>query len=86
VASLSSVQVPRDAIPLLKRLMELDGSGADALIRALSSGDAHEKASLENAMRAVLGDDWTHADVKSLLENLISMSVLARATDLTRRS
>jgi hypothetical protein len=76
VASLSSVHVPQDAIPVLKRLAELDEPRAEALVEAMSSGSAHERASLENAAEAVLGDGWTRNDVKSLVSNLISMSML----------
>jgi hypothetical protein len=76
MASLTSVRVPPSAVPVLKRLAELDDERADALVSALSTGDARDKPAIQAAVSAVVGDDWDDDDIKDLVGNLIAMSTL----------
>lgn len=77
MASLRSIRVPPTAVPILKRLAELDDERSKALVTAVSTGAIRGKSALEAAVLAVLGEQWQGDEVQDLLGNLISISSLA---------
>ncbi|EHB56076.1 hypothetical protein MycrhDRAFT_3270 [Mycolicibacterium rhodesiae JS60] len=84
MASLSSVRIPRDAVPVLKRIVELGDTDADALVSALSTGEVRDMAMLKSAVKSAVGHAWPDDDdIDSFVSHLMSMSTLGTSHDFT---
>jgi hypothetical protein len=83
VASLSSVRIPRDAVPVLRKIAELDDGDARALIGALSTGEVRDMSSLKAAVKSAVGHVWQDDDIDAFVSHLMSMSTLGTSHDFT---
>lgn len=83
MASLSSVRIPKDAVAVLTRVVELDDQHLETLVAGLSSGDVRDMAALKAAVRDAVGDEWDASDVDAFVGHMMSMSALGTSHDFT---
>jgi hypothetical protein len=81
VANLSVVRIPKDGVPVLKRVAELDDDVANGLIEALSSQPMQTIGAVVTAVTDVIESRWTDDEVTEFVGNLISMSTLGTSHD-----
>jgi hypothetical protein len=84
VASPSSIRMPREAIAVLQRVANLDELHANALVNALSTGEARDLSALKTAVTRAVGDVWQDQEaIDSFVTNFISMLALGTTRNLT---
>lgn len=75
--SLNAVRIPRDAVPVLKRIADLDDHEVDALVEAVSTGQLRDTRSLKAGVRGAVGHRWQDEDdVNSFVRQLMSLTTL----------
>jgi hypothetical protein len=77
VASVTSVRIPREAIPVLERVVDLDEPHLTALVGALSTGNVRDLSALKAAVIHAVGDVWPEQEeIEIFVGHLMSMLAL----------
>lgn len=78
MASLSSVRLPSDAFPVMRRLLELDEQVFNSLSSALSGSLSRSLTDLKRSVREAVGSTWTtDEEVDAFVKHLTSISSLS---------
>lgn len=84
MASLSSVRIPSDALPVLERIAALSSDQYQRLVETLSRPGIRSVAGLQQAVSEATSDVWPREDeVEGFVNHLMSMSSLGASHDFS---
>lgn len=82
MASLSSVRIPKDALPVLARIAKLSDEQYETLVGALGATSVSSVDALQQAVSDAVGTVWqSDEEVEAFVTHLMSMSSLGASHD-----